>query len=286
MILIYSWGFTMTKMLLKPHQYSTYMRYAAITTDGWNRLISNPPVIPNKDEAPLLIWGKMQPMVEIDPVSQKPRCIADNVGIMYCIQADIDNGCKIEEFVRDFHRYSFQLYTTTGYGIKEGDRFRVIFPLAEPIMCEWLVKPVKDRLKWFFSMCDSSCFDQAHWQIIPCILSKNAPYRFMQHEGERLSFKSDNFAQMAQDYKDSAHWKREIAEADRDPSSNHQGALNYVQKIFDETMEGSRDRTVYSHIMWLKETVGCDYGEVVSLRAPIGFDREYIKKVDRLYGYR
>ena len=49
MILIYSWGFTMTKMLLKPHQYSTYMRYAAITTDGWNRLISNPPVIPNKD---------------------------------------------------------------------------------------------------------------------------------------------------------------------------------------------------------------------------------------------
>lgn len=276
----------MTKMLLKPHKNSKYMRYASISTEGWNKLIANPLVIPNKDDAPLIIWGRMQSKVEIDPVSQNPRCIAGNVGIMNCIQADIDNGCKIEEFVKEFHRYSFQLYTTTGYGFKEGDRFRVIFPLTEPFRCEWLVKPVKDLLNWRFYMCDPTCFDQAHWQIVPCILAKNAPYRFMQHQGERLSLNNDHIAKMAQDYLESMHWKREIAEADRDPTSNHQGALNYVQKIFDETMEGSRDRTVYSHVMWLKETVGCDYSDVISLRAPIGFDTEFIKKVDRIYGYR
>ena len=276
----------MTTMLLKPNKNSTYMKYAKITKDGWDRLISHPLVIPNKDDAPLFIWGRMADTVEIDELSQKPRCTGENVGWLYALQVDVDNGCKIEEFVSDFHRYSFQLYTTTGYGFKDGDRFRSVFPLKEPIHTDWFVPPVKQYLTQFFWMCDKTCFDKGHWQIVPCILKEGNPYRYMQHEGERMSFAFHDFEKMAREYREDFHWKREIAEADRDPSSNHQGALNYVQKIFDETMEGSRDRTVYSLVMWLKETVGCDYGEVVSLRAPMGFDKEYIKKVDRLYGYK
>lgn len=274
------------KMLLKPNQFSTYMRYARITADAWNRIISSPAVIENKDDAPLLIWGSMRDMVEIDPVSQRPRCTGDNVGLLYALQVDVDNGCKIEEFVREYHRYSFQLFTTTGYGIKEGDRFRAVFPMKEYINTAWLVPPVKKLLCDMFWMCDQSCFDKGHWQIIPCVLKADNPYRYMQHEGERLSFARENFEKMAMEYSEDFHWKREIAEADRDPSANHTGALNYVQKIFDETNEGSRNRTCFAKIKWLHETVGCGYDEVISLMAPRGFDDEYVKMVNREYGYR
>ena len=275
----------MPTALLKPHQYSTYMKYVNITKESWDKLISHPFVTPNKDEAPLLIWGRMADIVEIDPVYNKPRCIGTNVGRMDCIQVDYDSVCSIEEFVKCYHRYAFQLYTSHSYTFKPGDRFRVIFPLAEPIQCSWLVRPVKDILWKMFPEVDTTCFDKAHWQILPCIRSSEAPYRFLQHQGERLSFKSDKLEDVAMEYKESFHWKKAIAEADRDPSANHQGMLNYVQKVFDGTTEGSRDKTVYKEVMWLIDK-GCDYNEVISLRPPVGFEQDYIRKVDRLFGMR
>lgn len=276
----------MTKMLLKPNQFSTYMRYATISKDGWDKLISHPLVIPNKDNAPLLIWGRMADTVEIDEQSLKPRCTGNNVGRLDALQVDVDNGCTIEEFVREYHRYSFQLYTTTGYGVKDGDRFRSVFPLNEPIYTDWLVPPVKQHLCEMFWMCDRTCFDRGHWQIVPCILKEGNPYRYIQHEGERLSFARYDFKKMASEYADDFHWRREIAEADRDRGDNHEGALRHIQTVFDSTTEGSRDTTVYKSIMWLKETVGCSYNEVISLRPPYGFDTEYMRKVDRLYNMR
>lgn len=262
------------------------MKYATVSKECWDRLISHPLIIPNKDDAPLLIWGRMADMVEIDPKSQHPRCTGDNIGRLDALQVDVDNGCSIEEFVRDFHRYAFQLYTTTGYGIKDGDRFRSVFPLKESIDTQWLVPTVKQYLVEFFSMCDKTCFDRGHWQIVPCILKEGNPYRFMQHDGERLSFAFQNFKKMADEYREDFHWKRAIAEADRDPNANHNGALAHVQKVFDSTTEGSRDTTVYKEVMWLKDTVGCDYNEIISLRAPFGFEEEFIRKVDRIFNMR
>lgn len=273
-------------VILKPNQYSTYMKYAKVSTDGWSRLIASPAVIANKDDAPLVIWGHMKDVVEIDPVYNKPRCTAENIDKMYALQIDVDNGMKIDDFVRDYHRYAFQLYTSYSYGYKEGDRYRVIFPLAEPIRTEWLVAPVKQLLHDMFDCVDTSCFDRGHWQILPTVRSQESPYRYIQHDGERLSFAKDNFAQLAREYKEDAHWRREIAEADRDPRSNHDGALKWVQRIFDETQEGSRNRTVYAKLMWLRDTVGATYNEVISLHAPAGFDEEMNKMIERIYGYR
>lgn len=276
----------MTTLLLKPHQYSRYMKYAKVSATGWQRLISSPAVIPNKDEAPLAIWGRMTETVEIDLESAMPRCTASNVSHIYALQIDVDNGCTIDNFVSDYHRYSYQLYTSYSYGYKEGDRFRVIFPLAEPLYTSWLVPPVKKVLTDMFDMVDTTCFDQAHWQILPCIRSAEAPYRYIQHDGETLSFSRDNFAEVSKEYRESAHWKREIAEADKDPRSNHEGALKWAQKVFDETQEGSRNRTVFSKLMWLRDTVGATYGEVITLRAPVGFDDEMYRMIERIYGNR
>lgn len=268
--------------LIKPHQYSTYMRYARATPESWSKLIEHPMVIADKDAAPLVIWGHMRDKVEVDPVSRQPRCIADNVGRLYALQVDVDNGCTIDEFVADYHRYSFQLYTSYSYGFKQGDRFRAIFPLKEPIETSWLVPTVKTYLINLFRMCDESCFDMAHWQILPCVRAKDAPYRYIRHEGERLSFAHEEFAKMAEEYRDEAHWRREIRKADY-CTHPHAGALAKAQQILNDAAEGTRNRTMYSVLRWLRDKVGVDENELYELVPPYGMDDEWIKMIVRLY---
>lgn len=258
------------------------MQYGRITTEGWNNLIRSPYILDDKAAAPLSIWGRMSPTVELDPNSRQARCTGENVGKLYALQVDVDNGCTIDSFVRDYHRYSFQLYTSYSYGFKQGDRFRAIFPLAEPIETSWLVPTVKEKLIHLFDMCDESCFDRAHWQILPCVRAKDAPYKYIQHQGERLSFASDNFKKLAEDYKDEAHWRREIRKADY-CTKPHGGALKKAQELLDNAAEGTRNRTMYSVLRWLKEKVQIDESEVYELSPPYGMEDEWIHMIVRIF---
>lgn len=258
------------------------MRYSQISTEAWDRLIASPLVREDKSSAPLIIWGHMADSLEIDPAYNQPRCIAKNVGTLFALQIDVDNGCKIDEFVKDYHRYSFQLYTSYSYTFKPGDRFRAIFPLKEPIETSWLVPTVKAKLMELFSICDESCFDKSHWQILPCIRAKDAPYRYIQHQGERLSFASENFEKMADEYQDDAHWRREIRKADY-TTRPHGGALKKAQQILDEAVEGSRNRTMYSVLRWLKDKVQVDESEVYELTPPYDCDDEWLHMIVRIF---
>lgn len=258
------------------------MRYSQISTEAWNHLIANPIVRADKAGAPLSIWGRMADTVELDPAYNQARCTGENVGTLYALQVDVDNGCTVDEFVRDYHRYSFQLYTSYSYGFKPCDRFRAIFPLNEPINTQWLVPPVKDNLIHIFNMCDVSCFDRAHWQCLPCIRAKDAPYRYIQHQGERLSFASENFEKMAAEYQDDAHWRREIRKADY-TTRPHGGALRKAQQILDEAVEGSRNRTMYSVLRWLKDKVQVDESEVYELTPPYDCDDEWLHMIVRIF---
>lgn len=270
------------RFLLKPHQYSTWMRYSTITPEAWNHLIANPLVRADKDSAPLSIWGKMSERLDIDPAYNQPRCTAENVAELLALQIDVDNGCRIDEFVKCYHRYSFQMYTSYSYGFKQGDRFRAVFPLKEPINTQWLVPPVKDNLIKLFDMCDISCFDRAHWQILPCVRSNDAPYKFLQHDGERLSFANENFKQMAEEYKDEAHWRKEIRKADF-TTTPHGGALKKAQQILNEAVEGSRNRTMYSVLRWLHDKVQIDESEVYELTPPYDCDDEWVHMIVRIF---
>jgi hypothetical protein len=258
-----------------------------MTASEWNHLIANPMVIPEKKQAPLATWGSMVSRPEIDPPSGYPRCTGANIEELYALSVDVDNGLPMTDFERTFHRYSYQLWTTySWHNGKEGDRYKVVFPLKEHIKVKWLEGPVKKYLIDFFNMADKTCFDRGHWQVLPCVQSRDKDYRYVQHQGELLSFAHENFEKMWTEYKEDFHWRREIAEADRDLGDNHEGALRHIQTVFDSTTEGSRDTTVYKSIMWLKDTVGSSYNEVISLRPPYGFDTEYMRKVDRLYNMR
>ena len=269
------------QFLLKPHQNSTWMRYSKMDTATWNWLIQNPLVKPDKAGAPLAIWGDMVQNPEIDYAYNQARCTADNVDKLFALQVDVDNGCSIDDFVKCFHRYSFQLYTSYSYGVfKPGYRFRVIFPLKEYLRTSWLVPSVKESLIKLFDMCDISCFDKAHWQILPCISSKDAPYKFMQHEGERLSFALENFEKMATEYQQDAHWRREIRKADFSITP-HAGALKKAQEIIDNAVEGTRNRTMYSVLRWLHDKVQVDEGEVYELTPPADMDTEFAQMIVR-----
>lgn len=273
-------------MLYKEHEFVNYMLRRRVTASWWNTLIANPMVIRDKSEAPLVIWGIPTRRPELTDEGAM-RCTGANVEEIYALPIDVDNGTTMEAFEKDFHRYAYQLYTThSWHNGKPGDRFRVFFPLKEPIKVRWLVPPVKEILRGMFDMADSCCFDMGHWQKLPCIGARDADYRYVQHDGERLSFARDNFGDIAREYRESAHWKREIAEADRDPRDNHDGAIRWVQKVLDETQEGARNRTSFSKLMWLKDTVGATYGEVLALRAPAGFEDEFAKMIERIYGNR
>lgn len=269
--------------LLKPQSVEcVHMYKTLITRDEWNRLISNPKIVLDKIRAPLVIWGRMVDNPE-RAYNGLPRCTGDNIGSLYALQVDVDNGCRIEEFVKCFHRYKFELYTSYSYGVsKPGDRFRAIFPLKEPIETSWLVPPVKENLMKLFDMVDASCFDMAHWQCLPCISSKDAPYKYLQHNGELLSFALEDFGKLAREYKEEAHWKREISKADF-CTNPHTNALKKAQQILDDAIEGTRNRTMYSVLRWLKDKVGCEESEIYDLNPPAGMDTEWVQMIVRLF---
>lgn len=269
--------------LLKPLNGASFMRPIKFTKDRWDSLIANPMVLEDKHQAPLIIFGKMAPQVELDAKSGFPRCIADNVEEIYALPVDVDNGTSMESFERDFHRYSYQLYTThSWHNGKEGDRFRVFFPLKEPIKVKWFVKPVKDILMNLFSMADKTCFDRAHWQCLPCVGGRDKPYRYVQHQGEYLSFSSENFGKIAEEYENEMKAYLQKMHDERDPDEDKSWMLRHTQNVFDKTVEGERDKTVYSKLMWLHDE-GFSYDDVMSLRPPYGFEMDYVKKVNYVF---
>lgn len=272
-------------MLLKPKKGVDFMVERIVDASWWSQLIANPLVKNSKDDAPLAIFGKPTDTVELNKEGYM-RCIGDNVEEIYALPVDVDNGTTMADFEKDFHRYAYQLYTTySWHNGKPGDRFRVFFPLKAPIKVKWLVKPVKDKLMELFSMADKSCFDKGHWQCLPCISRKDAPYRYVQHVGEMLSFEYDGFDKIAEEYENDMKAYLKKLEEERNPDEDKTWMLRHTQKVFDETLEGERDKTVYNKLMWLRDN-GFTYGDVMALRPPMGFEREYRLKVNRLFGFR
>ncbi len=269
--------------LIKPHTYSSFMRVSNVTKDGWTTRLKNPLILDDKKKTPLVIWGTFSKVLEIDIESGQPRCIGPNVDHIYALQVDIDNGCTIDEFIKCYHRYSFQLYTSYNHGFKPTDRFRCIFPLKEPIYTVDLVPPVKKILLDMFPIVDESCFDKGHWQCLPCIRSKDAPYHYEQHQGEIMSFANDKFREVAADYREKAHWRREIARADFKPSGEHTGALNWAQGQLDAAVEGTRDKTIFGVLHWLHDTVGATYDEALTLVAPYEMEDVMAKKIETIW---
>lgn len=172
------------KFLLKPNQYSKFMVPVSMFACDWQHMFERPPVIPEKDRAPLAIYGTEIESPEIDPDSGRPRCTGANVDSIYALQLDYDSGVTIDQFREKYFNLRFSLYTSYSYGYKEGDRFRVCIPLGTPMPCYLLQnRRVKQNLLWHFPHVDPCCFDRGHWQIQPCVRSNDSPYVHIKNDG-------------------------------------------------------------------------------------------------------
>lgn len=222
--------------LLKQNQFCKHMVPCSITSEDWIRMLKQPPVFADKTRAPLAIYGTMAS--DPEPVEvhgmNRPRCTGENVDTIYAMQLDFDSGFSIRQFCENYSKYRFTLYTSYSYGFKEGDRFRVIMPLATPMPCYLLNnKRVRNNLLWHFPHVDESCTVRGHWQILPCVRSKGAPYLFTQNKVDQLWGGDDFWAEYARWVKeDEAEFARRREEAKANPKEVNIEEL--TQKMLDE----------------------------------------------------
>lgn len=222
--------------LLKQNQFCKHMVPCSITAEEWLRILREPPVFSDKTKAPLAIYGTMAP--DPEPVQvhgmNRPRCTGNNVESIYALQLDYDSGKTIRQFYEQYSKYRFTLYTSYSYGFKENDRFRVVLPLATPMPCNLLQnRRVKANIMWHFPGVDPSCADRGHWQILPCIRAKGAPYLFTQNKDGELWGGDDFWAEYARWVKeDEAEFARRREEAKSKPREINPEEL--IQRMLDE----------------------------------------------------
>ena len=187
------------KFLVKSSQYSRAMQYLEAPAGWWDERLANPPVMQQKDRCPLAIFGRPVAGAELDPESGHMRCIGANVRDLYALALDYDSGITIEQFKDEYGDRQYSLYTSYSYGVKEGDRFRVIVPLATPLPCELLTcKKVRQNLLFQWHGVDECCFDRGHWQILPA-RNPDGKYLYYKNAGERWGITTEIYKA----------WKRE-----------------------------------------------------------------------------
>lgn len=167
------------RILLKPNQYSKYMQPYSLDSREFLDMIHSPAAVAEKDRAPLFIYGTVVPSPEPDPETCRPRCTGANVQSIYMLQLDYDSGMGFHEFIRNYDdKFNFAMYSSFSYGFKQGDRFRVLVPLKQPLDCSVMGQAFTRVMSAEFPGCDPSCFSRGHFQIIPCTRGGAAPYKF------------------------------------------------------------------------------------------------------------
>lgn len=222
--------------LLKQNQFCKHMTPCSITNEDWLRMLREPPVFSDKTRAPLAIYGTMSANPEPVEVwgTNRPRCTGENVESIYALQLDYDNGFSIRQFCEHYAKYRFTLYTSYSYGFKPHDRFRVVLPLATPMPCYLLNnKRVRNNLQWHFPNVDESCVVRGHFQILPCVRAKGAPYLFTQNKYGQLWGGDDFWSEWARWVKeDEEEFARRREEAKSKPREINPEEL--IQRMLDE----------------------------------------------------
>lgn len=275
------------------------MYYSSYSQAEFENLLKNPLVLSDKTYAPLWIWGRMNETVEMDPTDRLPRCTGDNIDTISCLQLDFDDGTmSIKQFEDTYKDYSYILYTSYSYGFKNPgtDRFRVILPLKAPLPVKYLgLSDLKDELLEAFPGVDTTCFDRGHWQCVPVVRDKKAPYYSNIHKGvhwgpDKWEWE-EQFAdheQVMEMYKVRLQQRRQaLVDSAEDflivpPNINSEALINKAQEIIDGTEEGARDTTLFKVLNYLHDH-GCDAADAYSLNVWEGFEKVLEDKIGRIW---
>lgn len=289
-------------ILMKPRTYTDAMKLSSVSEESLIDRIKNPVVDPNKENVPLMVFGKPQfPYIPSQDDPNAARACYDNIMEYTAIQLDFDTGRTIDSFVGDYKdKFKFFLYTSHSHGFKgKCDRFRVIIPLAHPIKMNRLnyggFRCIMDQM---FPDCDPTCFDRGHFQIIPCIRKNGLDkYRYYINNITRLFDIPDA---MIEKYDkvvdDKIRAQRLFGEAvcrlreelygrkydEEDEEKRIQNKLKWAQSHIDtDCFQGNRDICCYEVIKYLLKNGLIEYAWTLSV--PADFQKEWEAKVRRFY---
>jgi len=110
---------------------------------------------------------------------------ASNVIAHHALVLDIDNGISVQGVQEDLQQYEYVLYSSGGTGIKAGERFRVVLPLAHTLNAdqwsEW-----SESLKKRFWYSDESFSKSLQIQYLPTYNTVHAGAFIAHHNAGRL----------------------------------------------------------------------------------------------------
>lgn len=273
------------------------MQQGNIDTATLIKMVQQPGIYPAKESVPVALYGRMVERPILNDYGQA-RPLGMNVESISYYQLDFDDGYyTIDEFINEFKdKFAFILYTSYSYGYKgENDRFRVILPLDEPLMCKDMNTYFKKAMDSVFH-CDSSCHDRAHMQCCPAIRDQGAPYRYyinntrnrfhipwnLVAEEERKAVAAYMFNLALDNWYAYCDILLGNEHREADPETLRINALRWAQEQFDQCPVGARNNTMFSVLSWLKSK-GVSADDAFMLSPPIGVDNEFDRMVERIF---
>ena len=272
------------KLLYKQHKFSKTMIYKSMDDTSYINLIKHPYVIDNKDNIPLVIYGKPKTKLNLEPKSELARCIADNIDYMYALQLDFDNGFSIEQFKEQYKHLKYILYTSWSYGFKPNDRYRVILPLQTKLPIQYLVSGVKNHLHLMFKDADITCFDRGHWQALPAIRNSKAPYYYFINKGELLNLPIDKYKDLYEKFIIDEQRKKIEATSNININNDFTRAIIKAQKLIDDIPvgKGVRNKRLFTILAWLRK-IDAPLSDVYTLSIWSDYDKDFNNIIKHLW---
>lgn len=276
-------------ILIRKHFYDKCLWTWHVSPEKWLELLRNPLVEPEKEKAPLGIYGTLVQSPTTLLGTGVPQYLGSNIASLYYLQLDYDSTLSIDEWMADHKALSYVLYTSHSHGYKgDHDRFRVIVPLEKQLDCDMQDIYFKKAMveEWG---CDPSCFDRGHCQLLPVIREKGATYRFEVNRAHKFSIdwkKVDTIREKAHLELDFNHACIEFARRfmpQRSRSEEEQRMLAWACRQLDDMKEGERNATSFAVLSYLRNQ-GFDYMCVDALAEHVGQDfiGEFMKMAVRI----
>ncbi len=140
-------------------------------TESWGVITS----ATEKAQLPMMLLGTLHE----DGGRRQNMNIASRGGFVLDYDYDPGNAKSVqmtfEDIQNDLSDFEYLLYSSVSYGVKAGDRCRILVPFNQPISGEkW--QELRESFKARFAYIDSSCFTLSQGQNVPARYSGKFPY--------------------------------------------------------------------------------------------------------------
>jgi len=285
--------------LVKQYFWTDAMRYTEITAKRWLELLEHPLVREDKRNAPLAVYGDLvdTPMPSNDDPC-RPRAVWDNISCYHCLQVDYDNGRTMDDFIDEYKdKCAFWCWTSHSNGFKQNERWRAVIPLDEPLQTSEMGHAYREVMGELFPGSDLSCFDRAHFQVLPVIRPDGAEFYkyYINRSKKRFSIPKDLVKERAESITRRNEYCNLFSEASEELRSQLYGdryddddlrianQLRWVQNQLETIYEGNRNNVIFACFGYMQRNGLLDYAHTIDV-PPIAYD-EWYKMMKRFCKY-